>query len=108
MNIYDQPELPGVDPAIVPVLRGLMRTQEEMVERMLALEKAARMAFPGGDAEGHRRAHEAMIERTAELRRLRVAIQEKTISGLVWAAVVGLGLLVYHGALEVVKAKLGG
>lgn len=48
-------------------------------------------AFPSGDIDGHRRYHEAVIERNAELRRLRVAIQEKTISGLIWIAIVWMG-----------------
>lgn len=52
--------------------------------------------FPGGDAEGHRRYHELLIEELEERRKLRRAIQEKTISGLVWAAIVGLGMAVWH------------
>lgn len=48
-------------------------------------------AFPGNDTEGHRRYHEAIIERTAEMKRLRIAIQEKTISGLVWLFIVWAG-----------------
>lgn len=54
------------------------------------LAKLAR-AFPADDIDGHRVYHEAIIERNRELRRLRVAIQEKTISGLVWIAIVWLG-----------------
>ena len=53
-------------------------------------------AFPGDDVEGHRRAHEAQIEMVEEKRKLRIAIQEKTISGLIWAALVALGTALYH------------
>lgn len=61
-------------------------------------------AFPGGDIEGHRRYHELIIERNAEMRRLRIAIQEKTISGLIWAALVFVGLSVWH----TIKQKING
>lgn len=47
-------------------------------------------AFPAGDLEGHRRYHDAMIERNHEIRKLRYAIREKTIFGLLWLA---LGLI---------------
>jgi len=53
-------------------------------------------AFPSGDVEGHRRAHDLMIEQLNERRRLRQAIQEKTISGLIWASVLGLGTMVWQ------------
>lgn len=46
-------------------------------------------AFPGGDHVGHCRYHELMIEQIEERRRLRQAILEKTISGLIWSAIVG-------------------
>ena len=69
-------------------LDGLGRKMDAMV-----------MAFPHGDFEGHRRYHETMIEMLAERRRLRQAIQEKTISGLIWAALVGLGIAVWHELL---------
>jgi len=57
---------------------------------------ALRNAFPGGDIDGHRRAHETMIELLEERRKLRVAIQEKTISGLIWAAIVAGATAVYQ------------
>lgn len=54
-----------------------------------------RVAFPGGDIDGHRRAHEAMIQLSEEKRRLRVAIQEKTLSGLLWGALVAIGIAIW-------------
>ena len=69
------------------------------------LEAHINKAFAGGDAEGHRRAHEAMINLIEEKRRLRVAIQEKTISGLIWAGIMFVGLAIFN---EVRKAILGG
>ena len=59
-------------------------------------------AFPHGDFEGHRRYHETMIEMLIERRRLRQAIQEKTISGLIWAALVGVGIAVWHQIIAAV------
>ncbi len=53
------------------------------------------LAFPGGDADSHRRYHDLMIRRNEEIRRLRIAIQEKTISGLIWAFIVFLGMCVW-------------
>lgn len=52
-------------------------------------------AFPDGDISGHQRYHTLMIERNSEIRRLRIAIQEKTISGLIWALLVFLGLCIW-------------
>lgn len=52
------------------------------------LERRFKEAFPGGDHVGHCRYHQLMIEDIADRKRLISAIKEKTISGLVWAAVV--------------------
>ncbi len=46
------------------------------------------------------------IQREAQSIRLRQAIIEKTLAGLVWAAVVGLGVLVYHGAVDYLQTTL--
>lgn len=63
------------------------------VERRLS---AVETAFPTEDFAGHKRYHEQMIERNEELRRLRRAIQEKTVAGLLWAAIVWLGIAALH------------
>ncbi len=77
----------------------LVATIEAMARDLHDIKKnvndLAATAFPGGDIEGHRRYHQVMIERNLEIRRLRVAIQEKTISGLIWAFIVFLGLCVF-------------
>ena len=76
----------------------LVVTIENMAKDIHDIKKSvsdlSHSAFPGGDIEGHRRYHASMIERTEEIRRLRRAIQEKTISGLIWALIVFLGLCV--------------
>lgn len=77
-----------------------------LAERLIQLEQdmeKIRDAFPEGDYQGHARAHQVMIERNQELRRLRIAIAEKTIAGLIWAGMIALGL----GIWELVLSKLG-
>lgn len=60
-------------------------------------------AFPNGDHVGHCRYHLLMIERTEEIRRLRRAIMEKTITGLVFAAIVGVGAAVWFYVVAKVR-----
>ena len=60
--------------------------------------------FPSGDIDGHRRYHEVMIENLAEKRRLRIAIQEKTVSGLVWAAAMFFGFVLVKGVPDAIHA----
>jgi len=67
------------------------------------LEKRFADAFPGADHVGHCRYHDLMIEQIEERRKLRRAVQEKTISGLVWALIVGLALAVWHYVVDSMK-----
>lgn len=60
--------------------------KEDMEARLKRLEQA----FPGDDPLGHRRYHDTQIEILDERRRLRIAIQEKTISALIWSAIVSI------------------
>jgi len=87
------------NPAVVMVLKQIDAHQVECSERMGSVEKkldSVISGFSNGDFEGHRRYHDTIIEMLAERRRLRIAIQEKTISGLIWAAIVMLGAAVAH------------
>lgn len=68
------------------------------------LERRFAEAFPGGDHIGHCRYHTLMIEEIEERRRLRRAVQEKTISGLVWAGVLAVGVAVWQW----IKANIRG
>jgi len=96
--------------ALVEILTEIRTCQKEMALKISGmgneiqnhLEAHINKAFAGGDADGHRRAHEAMINLIEEKRRLRVAIQEKTISGLVWAAIVFLGLSAFEHIRKVI------
>jgi hypothetical protein len=67
------------------------------------LERRFVEAFPGGDHVGHCRYHDLMIEQLEERRKLRRAVQEKTISGLLWAAIVGIALAVWHYVVDQLK-----
>ena len=103
--------------ALVGKINEIANSQKEIVDMMnnfekrhqkheAAIEKLFR-AFPDGDTEGHRRYHELMIENISEKRRLRVAIQEKTISGLIWSGLVGIALIVWNYFINLIKTGGG-
>lgn len=69
-------------------LESLERWRDDM-------EKRFADAFPGGDHIGHCRYHTLMIEDIDSRKRLRQAVIEKTISGLVWGAVVAIGIALW-------------
>lgn len=71
------------------------------VERLEAGHKRLIRAFPANDLEGHRRAHEAMMEDVRSRNALTQAIKEKTISGLVWSAMAALGFACWHEILYI-------
>lgn len=64
-------------------------------------------AFPAADLSGHRRYHELIIRRTEEIRRLRVAIQEKTISALVWILLLWLAKMLWEGSVKAIAISMG-
>jgi len=101
--------------ALVPFLADIRDAQLQTVERLDRMEsnEAARdikmdevfNAFPGKDADAHRRFHEAIIENTLEKKRLRAAIMEKTISGLVWSIIVGVAICIWDYLLHKFSGK---
>lgn len=78
-------------------LRAL-RERVDRIERDKVDVETFRSAFAGGDHVGHCRYHEHLLELTEEKRRLRQAIQEKTISGLFWMGIVGVGNMLWKYA----------
>ena len=96
---------------IADILTDILECQKKMDARIEGFEGHIEKhliahidkAFAGGDPDGHRRAHEAMINLIEEKRKLRVAIQEKTISGLIWGAMIWLCL----AAWARIKMELG-
>lgn len=89
---------------IADILNDILDCQKKMSSRIEGFEghiekhliTHINTAFAGGDPDGHRRAHEVMIALVEEKRRLRVAIEEKTISGLIWVAIVWAGVAAWH------------
>lgn len=60
-------------------------------------------AFPGGDPSEHRRYHDEVITFIHERRELFRSIREKTLTGLVWFILIGLGTAVW----QYIRTKLG-
>lgn len=76
----------------------------EVLERWRAdMERRFAEAFPGGDHVGHCRYHLLMIEDIEARKRLRQAVMQKTISGLVWSVIIGIGIACWHYILKLVK-----
>lgn len=91
------------NPTLIQHIIEIKDAQYQIVDRLNNMEKKyafqieeLRKAFPAGDLDAHRRFHESMMVLTEEKRRLRVAIQEKTISGIIWAALVGTGIAIWN------------
>ena len=85
--------------SVKPMVHALKRIEERLGSVESKLDRVV-TAFPNSDFEGHKRYHETIVEMLAERRRLRMAIQEKTISGLIWMVLVGLGLAIWHEILR--------
>lgn len=98
MRTFDQDGIENE--RIIRLLTDIREAQQATDLRVVTAEgnltRHIDAAFPGGDPEGHRRYHETQIEILAEKRRLRIAIQEKTISGLVFAGIILLLTALYH------------
>jgi hypothetical protein len=75
---------------------------DSLERRMDDVEKWQKDVVPNGDHVGHSRYHTLMIEQIEERRRLRQAVQEKTIAGLVWGFIVFCAL----AAWAYIKAEI--
>lgn len=89
-------------------MQELKKKQNELVETVTHISRSVdeikdqfTKAFPANDVDGHRRAHEVMMEDIQAKKKLAQAIKEKTISGLVWAAMVGAGIAFWHEILRI-------
>lgn len=84
---------------LVTAQKTMAAAQEKMGEDIHDIKESlaslVKTAFAGGDAEGHRRYHEAVISRTAAIERLTWAIKEKTIFGLLWMGILLVGASVW-------------
>lgn len=95
---------------VINLLQTIEQNQRQTLQRVEKLETrleqhsetsksnhaAVLAAFPANDPDGHRRFHETQILMLEEKRQLRKAIQEKTISGLIWAGIVSTITAVYQ------------
>ena len=72
---------------------------ERYQNELSAFAESLHKGFPNRDPDDHRRVHEVMQEKVEETRRLRVAIQEKTISALIWSGIVFIGAAVWSHLL---------
>lgn len=85
--------------------RDLAMTDERLdsLERRAdQMEKQFVEAFPHGDHIGHRAAHDLMIEAARDRKRLITAVKEKTIAGLVWGAMLAVGLACWKYFLSLI------
>jgi DNA-binding transcriptional MerR regulator len=93
--------LPGEE--IKDKLDNIEIKQTEMLKKLedvgVSLNEI-KSAFPDEDFSGHARYHQALIERNVELRRLRVAIVEKSLSALVWLLIIWLGSALWREVVE--------
>lgn len=84
-----------------PVMTG---ERLDALERWRAdIEKRFADAFPGADHVGHCRYHQLMIEDLAERKKLRQAVMEKTVAGLIWAVLMGLAIAAWQYIVKNVR-----
>lgn len=99
------------NPDMVHVLKQIDKHALETNSRLNSIETkmdTVCSAFPANDFEGHRRYHQSLIEVLEERRKLYRSLKEKTILGLVWAAVVWVGLAVWHELADALKIAISG
>lgn len=98
---------------LVEAIDSLIQGQAQILAKLGHIEKEnandknditnIMKAFPDQDYEGHRDYHQTLIDILEEKRKLRIAVQEKTISSLLWLFIVFIGLSIW----EYLKSKLG-
>lgn len=80
------------------------KTEMEALRReMMALSASVKMAFPGGDFDGHRRYHELIIAREEQRQQIRREVITHLLKGSTWAMLVGLLWMVLRHAKDYVK-----
>ena len=63
---------------------------------MAELSKLIRSAFPDGDPDGHRRAHEQEIASAKRWTAIKVSVMEKVVTGGVWGLISFLALAAWE------------
>jgi hypothetical protein len=93
------------NPAMVQVLMQIDKHAVETNNRLSSIETKMEVignAFPDHDFEGHRRYHQALIEALEEKKRLYRSLKEKTFIGILWAAIVWLGIAAWHEIVNII------
>ena len=72
-------------------------------KRFDELAKMLRSAFPDGDLDGHRRAHQTVMAAAADREARWKSVWEKTISGGIWAGIVLLAAALWEYIKDQVK-----
>lgn len=80
----------------------LARALEEVNRAIHELSRLVKAGFPNDDPHGHRRVHEGYIEEAEARKKLKAAVLEKTLSGVLWTGMAGLGMALW----ETVKAAV--
>lgn len=85
-------------PHLGRIIGELVHGQKQIIKKLEDMEEKhnvvttdvnqLKIAFPSQDFDGHRRYHQVLIDTLEERRKLRKAIQEKTLSGLIWSLIV--------------------
>lgn len=68
-----------------------------------AIKEHSQTAFPNGDAHGHRRAHDMLINEYRAKQKMKEDALNKIIAGIAWAIVVGVGYAIWTAIKAEVK-----
>jgi hypothetical protein len=89
-------------------IHALVKSADANDDRMRDTEMAIQKlysAFPSGDVDGHRRYHEAVIQSVIARNKLYTHLLEKGLGGILWAAIVGLSMMLWFGFLHIIGQK---
>lgn len=107
MKVLEFDESKIDNPVMIQVLKQIDKHALETSQRLSSIETnltVVSAAFPAGDFEGHRRYHQSLIDVLEERRALYRSLKEKSIMGIIWAAVVWIGIAVWHEILSMIAA----
>lgn len=86
-----------IDEAVRQAIDSHDQDMREFIKAEMAeLSKLIRSAFPDGDPDGHRRAHEEEIASAKRWTAMKVAVMEKVVTGGVWGLISFLALAAYE------------
>ena len=94
-----------IEPELESKILSILEQQSVQLDKLEAAYNKLLVAFPEGDAEGHRRYHEIVVESEKTKLAFKRSVIEKSLAALVWTLLVFLGTsvwayvqtLMYHG-----------